>query len=92
MNIKEAVHYSDLYFVNYCQDRYGINRGIYNTIDRWFYDQGTDNILERRKNILLFLEYIQKDHRNGQSRIKFGNGGLTIKLNEFLDSSEYMAM
>lgn len=92
MNIEEAVHYSDLYFVNYCFEKYGINRGIYNTIDSWFYEQGMDNILERRKNTILFLEYIQKDRYENKPRVKFGSGGLKVKLNNFLYPKGEMAI
>lgn len=88
MDIKDVVHYSDLYFVNFCGETYGINRGVYNTIDSWFYAKGMNNIIERRKNIIRFLECVQIDRCQHNSRVKFGNGGLKIKLNHYLYSKQ----
>ncbi|TDK64077.1 hypothetical protein E2K98_04200 [Bacillus salipaludis] len=80
---KEIIHLTDRSFAQVCADQYGVNRGVYNTIDEWFYTQGFQNILERRKNILSFLEFIKGKTEFKNSRCKFGNGGLTIKLQEY---------
>jgi riboflavin kinase len=80
---KGTIHLTDLSFAQVCADKYGVNRGVYNTIDEWFYNQGLQNILERRKNVLSFLEFIKGKSEFKTSRCKFGNGGLTIKLQEF---------
>ncbi|MFJ7727826.1 riboflavin kinase [Neobacillus sp. NPDC097160] len=77
---EEYIHLTDLAFIQLCDDKHGINRGVYNTIDTWIYKQGIKNILERRRLLLTFLESI-KDCEN--SRKKFGPGGLTPKLEEF---------
>jgi hypothetical protein len=66
-----------------CNEKYGINRGVYNTIDEWFFKQGLVNILERRKNILSFLEFIKGKTEPKNGRCNFGHGGLTIKLQEY---------
>ena len=85
--MEETINLTDLSFTRFCCERYGINRGIYNTIDSWFFNQGFRNILERRKKILSFLEFVQNKHTlNRSSRCKFGNGGLTIKLQEYFYS------
>ncbi|MEK4031451.1 hypothetical protein MKZ02_23745 [Pseudobacillus sp. FSL P4-0506] len=81
--MEENIHLNDLSFIRLCSDNYGINKGIYNTIDAWFYNQGVTNILDRRKNILLFLEYLKRKRNKAQSKQKFGNGGLTINLQEY---------
>ena len=83
----KTIHLTDLSFINVCANKYGINRGVYNTIDEWFYRQGLLNILERRKNILFFLEYIKGKTEFKNSRCKFGHGGLTIKLQEYYSQS-----
>ena len=31
------VNFTDYSFQKLCEREYGINRGVYNTIDRWFY-------------------------------------------------------
>ncbi|MBT2658450.1 hypothetical protein J7E81_25035 [Bacillus sp. ISL-18] len=87
VNEKETIHLTDLSFINVCTNKYGINRGVYNTIDEWFYRQGLLNILERRKNILFFLEYIKGKTEFKNSRCKFGHGGLTINLQEYYSQS-----
>lgn len=69
------VQLPDLSFIRLCESRYGINRGVYNTIDLWFYDQGLKDIVERRKTMLSFLE--------GNSRQPFGHGGLSVKLQKY---------
>ena len=83
----KIIHLTDLSFINVCANKYGINRGVYNTIDEWFYRQGLLNILERRKNILFFLDYIKGKNEFKNSRYKFGHGGLTIKLQEYYSQS-----
>lgn len=75
--IEMDVQLPDLSFIRLCESRYGINRGIYNTIDLWFYEQGFIDIVERRKTILSFLD--------GNSRQRFGHGGLSIKLQEYCE-------
>ncbi len=74
----QIIHNTDLEFSSYCRHIYQVNRGIYNTIDSWFYDQGVRNILSRRKKIIEFLNYLQSKHE-----LSFGKGGLTKKLVEF---------
>ncbi|MEW9673533.1 hypothetical protein [Ammoniphilus sp. 3BR4] len=72
---KIDVQLPDLSFIRLCESQYGINRGVYNTIDTWFYEQGWKGIVERRETILRFLD------RNSFQR--FGHGGLSIKLQEY---------
>lgn len=77
---KEKIHLADILFSEFCQLRYNINRGIYNTIDTWFYENGEKNILARRKLILEFLRFV---NGSGMQKVKFGKGGLSRKLQEF---------
>jgi riboflavin kinase len=76
--LEKIIHLNDLSFIRLIHENYGVNKGIYNTIDAWFYSRGVENILERRRKIVLFLQYV-KTH----SSSKFGHGGLSIKLQEF---------
>jgi riboflavin kinase len=75
---KSYLHWPDLQFIDWCSYHYGINRGIYNTIDAWFYAYGILNLTERRRAILQFLK--QAGKREG---VKFGKGGLTSNLEQF---------
>lgn len=77
---EEIVNLPDLLFSKLCEDRYSINKGVYNTIDRWFYEQGVTNIVNRRQMILSFF---QSFGIAGKEKVKFGPGGLTTKLNLF---------
>ncbi|MEH7334702.1 hypothetical protein V7161_18850 [Neobacillus drentensis] len=76
----------DLPFFIWCNQQYGVNRGIYNTIDQWFYDYGIDNIYCRRIQLLAFLDFVKDEmHEPDKHKfIRFGHGGLTKRLNEFL--------
>lgn len=80
---EETIHLTDLSFIAVCNEKYGINRGVYNTIDAWFYKQGMNNILERRNRVLEFLEFIKGNSDMKNNQCKFGHGGLTVKLEEF---------
>jgi|HigsolmetaAR203D_1030402.scaffolds.fasta_scaffold01081_20 hypothetical protein len=77
-NRKQVIHLPDLSFVKWCDETFGVNRGVYNTIDSWFYEKGLTDILERRKHILHFLKYAQTSGK--EKKIKFGHGGLSISL------------
>jgi hypothetical protein len=82
----EYLNLPDLIFYSKCCQEYSINRGVYNTIDNWFYEYGIFNILSRRIYILAFLSFV-KDQNNKlehQKFTRFGRGGLTLKLNEFV--------
>ena len=89
----EYLNVPDLQFFLWCQQQYRLNKGIYNTIDSWFYEYGIINIHHRRIYILAFLEFV-KDEGNGQKKyLQFGKGGLTRKLDQFVrsnESAEYM--
>lgn len=82
------IHLYDLSFINYCEENFGINRGVYNTIDSWFYSHGFENILERRKNIICFLEFIKNQDHKKRGYFKFGKGGLKIKLEEYFSKKD----
>lgn len=76
----------DLQFFNWCNQLYGINRGVYNTIDQWLFEFGIISIYNRRINLLAFLNDIQvgSTEKNDHKFIRFGPGGLTSRLNEFV--------
>ncbi|PWA07824.1 hypothetical protein DCC39_16135 [Pueribacillus theae] len=80
----QLVNYTDHSFQKLCEKKYGINRGVYNTIDSWFYEKGIKNIISRRKEILSFLSFIAyRFSLNQPSKLRFGSGGLVNKLEEF---------
>jgi riboflavin kinase len=78
-----TIHLPDLQFVQFCEERFGLNRGVYNTIDSWFYHKGVIDIVNRRKRILHFLENICHSIQN--SKLKFGHGGLSSCLSSYWD-------
>ncbi|MFC0558867.1 hypothetical protein [Halalkalibacter alkalisediminis] len=74
----------DLMFMELCKTNYGVNRGVYNTIDHWFYEEGINVVTIRRLFILSFLDTVIVKVEGTKSSIKFGHGGLSKKLNEFM--------
>lgn len=79
------IHLPDLLFVRQIEEVFSINRGVYNTIDSWFYEHGQSKILERRKHIVHFLQFIQEKSIVDQSkkRLSFPDG-LTNTLETYL--------
>ncbi|MCM3638930.1 hypothetical protein M3152_14600 [Sporosarcina luteola] len=88
MQIDKTIHLPDLSFIRLCNEKYGVNRGLYNTIDTFFYERGFERIVERRKIILSFLDYVQEGMDENTSRTKFGSGGLKIKIDEYFSEVE----
>lgn len=79
-----AIDYTDYSFQKLCENKYGINRGVYNVIDNWFYEQSIIRVQERRSLILSFLHYVTSNSK----KIKFGKGGLRHKLEEYWKFAE----
>ena len=86
----EYLNLPDLSFFHWCEQRYALNKGVYNTIDNWLYEYGIVHILSRRIYLLAFLEFAKDAGlKKGQHKfIRFGNGGLTRKLHEFMKEKE----
>lgn len=74
------VHSSDLDFVRFCEEKFSINRGVYNTVDKWFADNRIKNIVKRRVAILRFLYWVSV-YTPREGRLEFGAKGLTEQLN-----------
>lgn len=92
---ERIIHLADLSFIRFCNAQYGVNRGVYNTIDAWFYEQGVENIIERRKHVITFLDFITKEKGEESTRVKFGSGCLTMKLQEYfsrVNNNQYLEM
>lgn len=71
------VYLPDYLFAKYCEDEYGLNRGVYNTIDKWIYERNeTMNVEERRKRIIDFIEFYQTHNENNRE-FKVGRGNLS---------------
>ncbi|MEK5037341.1 hypothetical protein [Sporosarcina sp. FSL K6-3457] len=81
----ELLNLPDLQFFKWCDRQFGVNRGVFNTIDNWFYENGIVNVYCRRILLLEFLKFsLEEGLWQGESKfIKFGHGGLATKLNEF---------
>ncbi|MEW9673342.1 hypothetical protein [Ammoniphilus sp. 3BR4] len=39
----KEIQLPDILFCKLCEDKYGINRGVYNSIDTWFFQKGMEN-------------------------------------------------
>lgn len=81
-----VIHLPDLEFARYCADKYGVNRGIYNTIDKWFSEKGYNDIVKRRRKILYFLEWVTA-YITDDLKLKFGNKGLSEQMERYLNES-----
>jgi hypothetical protein len=79
----EFIHLPDLQFIQLCISYFGINRGVYNTIDNWFFENGIMNILERRSRIYHFLSKCHEINLAKDGKIKFGPGNLSRILTEY---------
>ncbi|MBO9610245.1 MAG: hypothetical protein J7639_30075 [Paenibacillaceae bacterium] len=82
----QLVHLPDLQFASWCYEHYGLNKGVYNTIDERLFAAGLIEITSRRAALLSFLD--QATHRGIRMRdgkfLRFGKGGLTVLLEHFL--------
>ncbi|WP_299095605.1 hypothetical protein [uncultured Metabacillus sp.] len=81
----EYLNLPDLSFYNRCKQQFHINKGVYNTIDNWFYEYGIIHVVYRRIYILAFLGFVKENspELDPHKFIRFGHGGLTMKLKEF---------
>ena len=80
---KSIINLPDLLFVRYCEETFGLNRGVYNTIDQWFYKKEVKDIKVRRKKTLEFLLYCKGLIKKEENKLKFGRGNLTNLLTEY---------
>lgn len=81
----QELNLPDLCFYKKCNNLYGINRGVYNVIDNWFFEYGITQVAYRRIYILSFLSYLKEgDQKVSSKYIKFGAGGLADKLSRFV--------
>jgi riboflavin kinase len=92
LKMDKTVNMTDLSFAELCKAKYGVNRGIYNTIDSWFFEKGLENILLRREMILNFLEFLcsrfEIKVKNDGIKLKTGNGGLTHSLERYWNANK----
>jgi len=84
-NAGEIIHWPDYKFAEYCRNRFRVNRGVYNTIDVWLYENGVRDIGERRRLILLFLAGCSEasDREDGKF-LRFGKGGLADRMRRYV--------
>lgn len=79
----------DLAFHHYCLQVYQLNRGIYNTIDQWLFDNGYPEIRRRRKLIVAFLDQAAQPEPAGKRKfLSFGKGNLIVELSRFAAAQE----
>jgi riboflavin kinase len=77
----------DLAFHHYCLQTFRLNRGSYNTIDQWLFDNGYPEIRRRRKLIIQFLELMQQSPTAEERKfLSFGKGKLIVELSQFAAS------
>ncbi|WP_438350576.1 RNA-binding protein [Paenibacillus sp. FA6] len=79
----------DLAFYHHCLKRYRLNRGIYNTMDQWFHDNGYPEIQQRRMVIIEFLECTSIVHVNEHYKyLSFGKGNLMTLLSSYVSQCD----
>lgn len=81
---KKLIHKTDLSFQKIIDQQFGINRGIYNTIDHWFFEHGYTNIVQRRSEIIKFLRYISRTLKRSNGKLRIGSGRLVFFLSEYM--------
>lgn len=79
--MREVLNLPDLAFVRYCEARYPINRGVYNTIEQWFYEHGVQHVQQRRALMLQFFKQLPQEEKR-----VFGAGGVKRELHHFWGS------
>ncbi|MBS4214635.1 MULTISPECIES: hypothetical protein [Neobacillus] len=79
------VNVPDYTFQKSIEKNFGINRGIYNRIDEWFFEQGIQDVMTRRQVIVEFSNFVveSKMKMGTSARTRFGHGGLVKRLNDF---------
>lgn len=84
----ELIHRPDIQFAVWCFEQYGLNKGVYNTIDERLFESGLTDIVSRRAALLSFLEQAKRRgvHIGESKFLRFGKGGLTAMLNDFLQA------
>ncbi|MCC9021995.1 hypothetical protein [Bacillus nakamurai] len=83
------LHLPEVRFLHWCMKQYGINKGVLNTIDGWFYDAGIIPVAIRRIYVLAFLDFVKTP--GSEKKIRFGHGGLAKKLHDFMNVQECAA-
>ncbi len=84
-----AVHLPDIRFSQYCLATYRLNRGVYNAIDMWLYDNGYRSVEERRMLTLAFLDASRRSEpmAEGAKFYTFGKGNLVERLAQFVQEA-----
>lgn len=90
-NFSDSIlHYPDKDFFDWCQIHFGINRGVFNTIDQLLFAQGYKDIIKRRNLLIHYLNYVIDVGfvTSKGNRIKFGKGGVKCSMDLFLHQLE----
>jgi riboflavin kinase len=74
-------------FYKWCFQKFHVSKGICNTIDERLYENGVVNPFTRRMYLLSFLEFASQSILKSDAKkfVQFGSGGLSRKLDEFMD-------
>lgn len=85
--VEQIIHLPDKRFVDWCGEHYAINRGVFNVIDRWFFDYGLTNILQRRQAMVQFLQHFHTVNKVDSKKmyVQFGKGGVKKSLYYFVN-------
>lgn len=78
MKNNELFNLPDLQFVKWCEEKFSINRGVYNTIDQKLFELGHITVQYRRKAL---IDFLQANVETTESKFyKFGVGNLSDAL------------
>lgn len=86
IEVDRFIHLPDKQFVDWCSKQFHINRGVFNVIDGWFFENGIPMIMSRRQIIIQFLTSLQlKDiYHEEKQYLQFGKGGVVKSLQNFV--------
>ncbi|GIM46917.1 hypothetical protein DNHGIG_24660 [Collibacillus ludicampi] len=71
---QDVVHQPDYQFASWCLRQYGVNKGIYNTIDERLFNLGLKDIVTRRMTIISFLAQVQQSNPHDDNGKKLNLG------------------
>ena len=81
---EQYVHLPNLSLIRLCNEKFGVSRGLYNTIDILFYERGFQDVIVRRKAIIEYLQYVQEQNEVVSEKVKFQRGKLQESIDEYL--------
>lgn len=87
MSNEEIVRLVDTAFINQCHQKYGLNKISCTKIDSLFHQYGMESRVERRKNLLSFLEHNKSKRVHTKTLERIDDKGLKCEVEDYLEDS-----